>query len=154
RSDEGVLAESSAGGLVARSSLLALGRRGTPRRLGVPGEEQEKVLYQLIDAASYRGQRILIVGGGDSAAEAAVGLAAQPGNDVTISYRRNSFFRLKRRNEVELERAIAAGKIRVFFQSEVTRIDATEVMLTKKEDGAETPSKRIRLPNDFVFVFA
>ena len=64
----------------ARYVILALGRRGTPRKLGVPGEELPKVMYQLVDAASYEGRRILIVGGGDSAVEAAIGLARQRGN--------------------------------------------------------------------------
>ena len=78
--------------------LLALGRRGTPRKLGVPGEELEKVLYRLTDAQSYQNKHLLIVGGGDSAVEAAIGLARQPGNRVTISYRKEAFFRIKQKN--------------------------------------------------------
>jgi thioredoxin reductase len=68
----------------ARNVVLAVGRRGTPRKLGVPGEDLPKVMYRLIDAESYRGRKLLVVGGGDSAVEAAVGLARQPGNEVTL----------------------------------------------------------------------
>ena len=67
--------------------LLALGRRGTPRKLDVPGEESPKVVYRLIDPAQYDGQAVLVVGGGDSALEAAIALAERPGTEVTLSYR-------------------------------------------------------------------
>src|SRR5688500_18286468 len=77
----------SSGAVRAGALVLALGRRGAPRKLGIPGEELSKVMYRLIDAEGYRGQRVLVVGGGDSAAEAAIGLAQQPGNVVTLSYR-------------------------------------------------------------------
>ncbi len=73
---------------IARYVVLAMGRRGNPRKLGVPGEAQAKVMYQLIDAQSYTNAHILVVGGGDSAVEAAIGLARQKGNKVSISYRR------------------------------------------------------------------
>lgn len=157
RSGEGFLAETSEGAVRVRRIVLALGRRGTPKRLGVPGEESEKVLYQLVDAASYQRERILIVGGGDSAAEAAIGLAAQPGNEVTVSYRRTAFFRLKRRNEERLEEFVNAGRIRVFFRSDVQRIDADEVTLVRQSDEAEGAAGvqgPISIPNDRVFVFA
>ena len=79
----------------ARFVCLALGRRGTPRKLGIPGEDLPQVAYSLIDAQSYRGRKILVVGGGDSAIEAALGLAEQSGNEVTLSYRKHAFYRLK-----------------------------------------------------------
>ena len=60
-----------------RSVLLAIGRRGTPRKLGVPGEEQTKVSYSLLDPAEYQGRRVLVVGGGDSALEAATSIARE-----------------------------------------------------------------------------
>ncbi|MFN0243919.1 MAG: NAD(P)-binding domain-containing protein [Planctomycetota bacterium] len=86
------------GRFLARNVCLALGRRGTPRKLGVPGEDLPKVAYSLLDAQSYRGRRILVVGGGDSAVEAALGLADQPDNRVVLSYRRAEFSRLRARN--------------------------------------------------------
>ncbi|TFG96835.1 MAG: 4Fe-4S dicluster domain-containing protein, partial [Calditrichales bacterium] len=87
----------------ANNVILALGRRGTPRKLGVPGEGQPKVMYKLMDAESYSNEHLLIVGGGDSAVEAAIGLARQTGNTVTISYRKPKFFRLKTRNEKRIQ---------------------------------------------------
>ena len=78
--------------------ILALGRRGTPRKLGIPGEELPKVMYGLIEADAYVNSRILVVGGGDSAVEAAMGLAYQKGNQVTLSYRQEEFSRIKERN--------------------------------------------------------
>ncbi len=78
--------------------VLAMGRAGTPRKLGVKGEDLPHVLYRLIEADHYTGKKILIVGGGDSAVEAAMGLAHQAGNTVTVSYRKAEFSRLKDRN--------------------------------------------------------
>ena len=78
-----------------RAILLAIGRRGTPRQLGVPGEELPKVTYRLIDAEQYRNQHVLVVGGGDSALEAATSIAAEPGTKVTLSYRSGAFSRAK-----------------------------------------------------------
>jgi thioredoxin reductase (NADPH) len=77
------------------SVILALGRSGTPRKLGVKGEELSKVLYRLTEAEAYTGRNIPVVGGGDSAIEAAMGLADQKGNKVTLSYRCDSFSRIK-----------------------------------------------------------
>ncbi|MCY3001805.1 MAG: NAD(P)-binding domain-containing protein [Planctomycetota bacterium] len=100
----------STGELRARNVCLALGRRGSPNKLGIPGEERQKVAYALLDAHSYNDRDILVVGGGDSAIEAAVGLAEQPGNRVTLSYRREQFFRIKPRNEAAVSQAVAAGR--------------------------------------------
>ncbi len=132
----------------ARHVCLALGRRGTPRRLGVPGEDLPKVAYSLLDAHSYHGQRILVVGGGDSAVEAALGLAEQPGNRVTMSYRKNAFFRLKSRNDARMQAARAAGTIDVRFESEVQAIEPEHVVLALPGGESE------RIGNDHVFVFA
>jgi thioredoxin reductase/Pyruvate/2-oxoacid:ferredoxin oxidoreductase delta subunit len=129
----------------ARQVVLALGRRGTPRRLGAPGEELSKVMYQLRDAESYRGQRILVVGGGDSAIEAAVGLARQAGNRVTISYRKRSFHRIKRKNQQAIDSLVAAGRIRAVFESEVESIESGAVTL-------RCAGRTERLDNDYVFV--
>lgn len=92
----------------SRSVVLALGRTGTPRKLGVKGEELSKVMYRLIEADHYINKTILVVGGGDSAVEAALGLAQQPGNQVTISYRRNALAEL--RNETQSALKSAGGR--------------------------------------------
>lgn len=131
----------------AQTVVLALGRRGTPRKLGVPGEEQSKVMYKLMDAESYTDNHILVVGGGDSAIEAAMGLARQKGNIVTLSYRKEKFFRIKTRNEQRINEMITAKKINVMFESHVKEINKTNVLLFKDE-------QEINLPNDYVFVFA
>lgn len=140
---------SFAGGSVrTRFVLLALGRRGTPRKLGVPGEEQAKVMYRLIDAESYKGQRVLVVGGGDSAVEAAIGLAQQSSNEVTLSYRRDKLVRIKKKNQDRADTMIASGRIRTLFPSQVREIGEKSVSLTARED------EPLELDNDFVFVFA
>jgi thioredoxin reductase/ferredoxin len=131
----------------ARFVCLALGRRGTPRKLGVPGEELPQVAYGLQDAGSHREKRILVVGGGDSAVEAALGLAEQPGNTVDLSYRKHAFFRLKARNEARIEQAVAEGKLTVRFESEVRSIEAGAVVLEQR-------GEELRLANDEVFVLA
>ncbi len=128
---------------------LALGRRGTPRKLGVPGEDLPKVAYSLLDAQSYRGEDILVVGGGDSAIEAAVGLAHQPGNKVVLSYRRKAFTRIKARNEAKLLEAQKTGRLKILFESQVLEISEEFVRLSVK--GREHP---IRIRNRFVFIFA
>lgn len=151
RQNGSLVAHTSEGVLAARNIVLALGRRGTPRRLGVPGEEAEKVLYQLVDTASFTKERILVVGGGDSAIEAATGLSNQPGNVVTVSYRKHDFFRLKSRNEERIRRYMKEGKIRVLFNSSVTRIGDDTVGLSLTEEGVE---KRVRVKNDYTFIFA
>lgn len=151
RSPRGFVAATSAGPVAARRMLLALGRRGTPRKLGVPGEEAEKVLYRLVDAATYNQSHLLVVGGGDSAVEAATALASQRQNTVTVSYRRANFFRLKRRNEERIEQFAREGKVRILFDSLVERIDRDAVTLKVREGGIE---RSRTLQNEVVFVFA
>ncbi len=132
---------------LARFVVLALGRRGTPRKLGVPGEELPKVMYQLIDAESYRSKRLLVVGGGDSAVEAALGLSLQAGNSVSLSYRREKLVRIKRRNEERIADCFARGSVRPLFGSEVVEILPDRVRLRQQ-------GQLVELPNDFVFVLA
>ena len=86
-----------------RAVILALGKTGTPRKLGVKGEEMPKVMYRLIEADHYINKKILVVGGGDSAVEAAMGLAHQAGNEVTLSYRQDRFSRIKERNSTRVD---------------------------------------------------
>jgi putative YpdA family bacillithiol system oxidoreductase len=134
--------------VIARNVILALGRRGSPRKLGVEGEELPKVAYQLIEAESYQNRRILVVGGGDSAIEAAVALSRQRGNVVTVSYRKGEFVRLKEKNERAIAEAIAAQKIQVYFNSEVAEIRPGSALVRTHAGSPE------ELGNDFVFIFA
>jgi thioredoxin reductase/Pyruvate/2-oxoacid:ferredoxin oxidoreductase delta subunit len=129
----------------ARTVVLAMGRRGTPRRLGVPGEELGKVFYDIVEMEAFRGRRILVVGGGDSAIESAVGLANQPGTTVTLSYRGDRLTRVKERNREKIERAIAGGRVAALLGSQVREIRDYVVVLDV--DG----EARI-LPNDDVVI--
>ena len=131
----------------ACSVVMALGRAGTPRKLGVPGEHLPHVLYRLIEADHYTNNNILIVGGGDSAVEAAMGLAHQPGNKVTLSYRRGEFSRLKERNTKRIEEHIRSGKVKALFNSMPTEFREGSVLI---DCGGEIRE----LPNDFVWIFA
>jgi thioredoxin reductase len=127
--------------------VLAIGRRGTPRKLGVPGEETSKVVYRLVDPEQYAGQRVLVVGGGDSALEAALATAGQPGASVALSYRGEAFSRVKPANRERLEAARAAGRLRVMLGSEVAEIGPEHVAI-RSSGGVE------RLANDAVIVCA
>src|SRR5229473_4093184 len=127
--------------------VLALGRAGTPRKLGVKGEELPKVMYRLIEADHYINKKILVVGGGDSAVEAAMGLANQKGNRVTISYRKEAFSRIKERNTQRVEEFKRTGKMRVVFNSVPAEFKQHSVIL-------DVRGKLQELPNDFVWIFA
>src|SRR5512146_1301210 len=130
-----------------RAVVLALGRTGTPRKLGVKGEELPKVMYRLIEADHYINKKILVVGGGDSAVEAAMGLAQQKGNEVTLSYRQEQFSRIKERNSQRLQECVRSGKLKVALSSNVKEIREGSVLLEVKGEVYE-------LANDFVWVFA
>ena len=131
----------------ALTVVLAIGRRGTPRKLGVAGEQLPKVMYSLISAESYTGKHILVVGGGDSAVEAAMGLAYQKGNKITLSYRKDVFSRLKERNNQRIRECIKSGKLTVIFNSQPVEIREQSVIL-------EVQGGRREIPNDYVWVFA
>jgi thioredoxin reductase (NADPH) len=130
-----------------RSVLLAMGRRGSPRKLDVPGEESAKVVYRLIDPAQYAGQRILVVGGGDSALEAAIALSEQSGTEVRLSYRSAAFSRVKQKNRLSLEQQEKAGRLTVMMNSSVKSIGEQDV-----EIESEGQTQRFR--NDVVIVCA
>jgi thioredoxin reductase (NADPH) len=131
----------------SRAVIMALGRAGTPRKLGVPGEDLPHVLYRLIEADHYTNNNILVVGGGDSAVEAAMGLAHQPGNKVTLSYRKGEFSRLKDRNTKRIEEHIKSKKVDVLFNSMPTEFRQGSVLI----DCGGTIKE---LSNDFVWIFA
>ncbi len=130
----------------AHAVVLALGRAGEPRKLGVKGEELPKVMYRLIEADHYVNKNILIVGGGDSAIEAAMGLANQSGNKVTLSYRQERFSRIKERNTKRIEECMRTGKVKVLFKSNPAEFKQDAVILTVNGSMQE-------IPNDFVWVF-
>lgn len=121
------------------SILLAIGRRGTPRKLGARGEEHPKVVYRLIEADQYRGKHILVVGGGDSALEAALDISNEPGTTVTLSYRGKAFDRVKPKNRTRLADAIAAGRIEQILESTVDEIRPDSVVL---KHGGELIERR------------
>jgi len=127
--------------------LLAIGRRGTPRKLDVEGEEQTKVVYRMVDPQQYRKQHVLVVGGGDSALEAATAIAQEPGTYVTLSHRRATFSRAKLANRQLVTTCQKSGRLRVLLESKVTRIGEKDVELDFK-------GKRVRLQNDAVIVCA
>lgn len=147
RSGDHFTVRTSRGRYTANAVLLAMGRRGTPRKLEVPGEESPKVAYRLVDAQQYAGRRVLVVGGGDSALEAALAVAATRGSKVTLSYRSASFQRVKERNRARLQEEQQAGRIEVLLNSNVERILDAEVQI---EQGGQ----RLRLANDAVIVCA
>jgi putative YpdA family bacillithiol system oxidoreductase len=135
------------GTYTARNVLLAIGRRGTPRKLGVPGEGTSKVTYRLIEPEQYRNGRVLVVGGGDSAVEAALALSREDGTHVTLSYRGEAFGRVKPANAEKIAAANRSGNVDLRLESEVVEIAPDRVAL--KENG-----DRRELANDYVIVCA
>jgi thioredoxin reductase (NADPH) len=131
----------------ARAVVLGIGKGGSPRKLGVKGEELPKVMYRLIEADHYVNKKILVVGGGDSAVEAAMGLAHQAGNQVTLSYRKEAFSRLKERNSQRIADCMRTKKIQVIFNSIPVEFKLDSAVL-------EAGGKLREIPNDYVWIFA
>jgi thioredoxin reductase (NADPH) len=127
--------------------ILGIGKSGSPRKLGVKGEELPKVMYRLIEADHYINKKILVVGGGDSAIEAAMGLGHQVGNQVTLSYRKGAFSRIKERNSQRIEECMRKGKVKVVFNSIPVEFKDKSVILEVNGNNQE-------IPNDFVWIFA
>jgi thioredoxin reductase (NADPH) len=143
----GFLVETSAAIFKAKNLLLAIGRRGSPRQLGVPGEDRIKVRYSLVDPDAYRGQRVLVVGGGDSALEAAIALANTKKVQTTLSYRGSTFTRARRSNRETVEQLAQSGALELVLESEVIEIGADKVVLSTK-------GRQEVLPNDVVIISA
>lgn len=131
----------------ARCVLLAIGRRGTPRKLGVPGEELTKVVYRLSDPQQYRGQKVLVVGGGDSAAEAAISITGVKGASAVLSYRGDALTRLKPANRDKLAALVKAGRTELRLGSAVEKIESGSVQM-------QQGGKRVSIPNDAVIICA
>jgi thioredoxin reductase/ferredoxin len=146
RNGDSFTVKTNRGSYATRSVLLAIGRRGTPRKLGVPGEELPKVVYRLVDPEQYAGQQVLVVGGGDSALEAAASIA-EAGGTVVLSYRGAEFDRAKARNRDRIRSATNGGQLRVMMKSNVKKIEAQSVAI--EADGALTEVR-----NDAVIVSA
>ncbi len=132
---------------LARTVLLAIGRRGTPRKLGVPGEELPKVVYRLIDPEQYRGRRVLVAGGGDSALEAATSIAAEADTNVVLVYRGDGFVRAKEANRQRVAQAQASGHLDVMLRSNLEAIGDNCVTVV-------TETAKREIPNDNVIVCA
>jgi thioredoxin reductase (NADPH) len=143
----GFLVRTTKAQYAATSILLAIGRRGTPRKLGVPGEELSKVVYRLVDPEQYSGQRVLVVGGGDSAIEAATSITESTNATVALSYRGEAFVRAKARNVERLETARRTGRLHIVMKSQVRQIAPDAVVV-------EQAGKLMRLPNEAVIVAA
>jgi thioredoxin reductase/Pyruvate/2-oxoacid:ferredoxin oxidoreductase delta subunit len=135
------------GQYTAGSVLLAIGRRGTPRKLEVPGEELVKVCYRLTDPSQYQGQHALVVGGGDSALEAALSLADEPGTTVTLAHRSEVFTGAKPKNRERIKAAEQAGKIKVLMKTKTLQIEKARVLL-------DNNGHQMEIPNDVVIVCA
>lgn len=148
RGDGGFEVVSDAASYRARRVVLAIGRRGVPRKLGVPGENLPKVIYSLREPEAYAGDRVLIVGGGDSAVEAALALAGEPNTPVHLSYRGDQFSRIKPRNLERITAAEQRGSVRILWQTNVTEITPNAVAY---QDVGGTVH---RLPNQLVAIFA
>ena len=128
---------------LARRVVLAMGRRGSPRRLGVPGEELDHVFYDIVEMEAFAGKRMVVVGGGDSAVESALGLANQKGTTVALSYRGDAFQRIAERNREKIERAIAAGKVTPYFKQPGAR-DPRRRGGARTRRRVDDPARRLR----------
>jgi len=145
--EDGYVVHTPKGQYHTKAILLAIGRRGSPRKLGVPGEDNQKVVYKLDDAAQYRNQRVLVVGGGNSALEAALQISDEPGTTVTLSYRGSAFQKANPKNVVKVDEAAKAGRLQVLLNSNILRIDPKSAILKQKD-------KEFELGNDTVIVCA
>ncbi len=137
---------SSKGKYSAKKVLLAIGRRGTPRKLGIAGEGKEKVAYRLIEPELIKDKNVIVVGGGDSAVEAAVQLAVE-GNSVAISYRKDKFSRIKPKNLENINKAAESGAVKLILNSNLIEIKDKSVDL-------EVAGNRETIDNDLVYIFA
>jgi thioredoxin reductase/NAD-dependent dihydropyrimidine dehydrogenase PreA subunit len=147
KTDKGFIVKTTKNTYETKAVLLALGRRGTPRKLGAPGEDLPKVVYRLIDPEQYRNMHVLVVGGGDSALEAATTIAREPGTTVSISYRSDAFGRGKQKNRDSLNELESQGKLKVMLKSAVKNITPDKVTI-------DYQGQLVELRNDAIIVCA
>jgi thioredoxin reductase (NADPH) len=133
--------------IIANHVLIAIGRRGSPRKLNIPGEESTKVAYRLLEPERIEGKKIIVVGGGDSAVESAMLLMDK--NEVLLSYRKEQFARIKAKNSQNIEDAIKKNKLKVAFNSELLKINEQEVII-KMDDSNPNGTA---IPNHLVYIF-
>jgi thioredoxin reductase len=125
--------------------VLSLGTRGSPRRLGVPGEQLPKVHYRLLEPQEFAAKHVLVVGGGNSAVETALSLYDFKGcASVSISYRREQFLRCRSDNRRRIEQAIALGGVRALLPTHVVSIEPKSVTLRSDD------TKPYRIENDAI----
>jgi thioredoxin reductase (NADPH) len=156
KEDDGFVVRTTKAAYRASTVLLAIGRRGTPRKLAVPGEDLPKVVYRLIDPDQYIGQDVLVVGGGDSALEAAASIAEVSGTQVTLSYRGEAFGRAKPKNRQRVAAAADRGNLKLLLASNVSHIHDDLVILEHGGTQLEIKNKAVIisaggvLPNEFL----
>jgi len=132
---------------ICNNVLLSIGRRGSPRKLNVSGEESTKVAYRLLEPERISNKNILVVGGGDSAIETV--LLLKDNNKASLSYRKDQFSRLKPKNKEKIVQAINDKTVDIIFNSNVMSINDNNVLL-KIEGDSETK----QIENDLVYIFA
>ena len=131
---------------ITKAVLLAIGRRGTPRKLNIPGEQLEKVAYRLLEPEHITGKNVIVVGGGDSAIESAMLLAEK--NRVVLSYRGEAFQRIKPKNGERINKAVEEGTVEVMFNTNLLSIEERTVTIGLPEN------RKLVLDNDLVYIFA
>jgi len=133
--------------IICNQVLIAIGRRGSPRKLGIIGETLPKVYYRLLEPELIHNKNILVVGGGDSAIESAMLLMDD--NNVILSYRKDQFNRIKPKNKEKITRAQAENKITIIYNSNLVEVEDKVILLKVKD---EDEIKEIK--NDLVYIFA
>lgn len=141
--ETGLIIKTTKGEYHTKTILLAIGRRGTPRKLGTPGEDKPKVVYSLIDSEQYQNMNVLVVGGGNSALEAACSIAEEPGTTVTLSYRSGAFSRAAEKNRDNVSRLEAEGRITVMLKSNVKEIKDNSVIISYNNEEVEIPNQGV-----------
>ena len=136
--------------ILTRNVIIAIGRRGSPRKVGVPGEGLQNVAYRLLEPENISGKKIVVVGGGDSAVESA--LLLMNDNDVIVSYRKDMFVRIKTENRTAILNAIENGVLRMIYNSNVTEIKKDEITLSITD--AEGVERIEVVTNDLIYIFA
>ena len=145
KQDGRLVVETSKGAVPAASVVLALGRRGSPRRLDVPGEDASKVLDRLIEPDQFDFRKCLVVGGGTAALETALSLSERPGTTVTLCHRRDTFAGARAGVIERFLGAEKAGKVEVLRNAKVTAVEEARVLF-------DVAGQAVERPNEFVFV--